>query len=114
MRSLLTVLLSLVLGLCSSSALAGSSVGKVTILRAHSADIIMFGLSGEHVNRPACAAGAPSEPWALSLATHTGRAMYALLLSAQAQGKAVQVSGTSTCSAWADRETPVWISVMQP
>jgi hypothetical protein len=113
MRSRLAVLVALILGLCSFSALAGSGAGTVTVLRAHSSDIIMFKLSGGHVGKPACAT-ATSDSWALSLTTHTGRAMYALLLSAQAQGKGVQVSGTGDCSAWPDREAPIWIYIAQP
>lgn len=113
MRNWLTVLVFLFLGVCSPSVLAGSGAGKVTFLRAHSSDIIMFGLSGGHVGKPTCATAA-SDSWALSLTTHTGRAMYAMLLSAQAQGKGVQVSGAGGCSAWADREAPTWIYIVQP
>lgn len=113
MRNWLVVLVFLFLSVCSRSVMAGSGAGKVMVLRAHAHDVIMFGLSGGHASRPTCAA-AVSDSWALSLSTHTGRAMYALLLSAQAQGKSVQVSGAGDCSAWPDREAPIWIYIVQP
>ena len=35
--------------------------------------------------------------------------MYALLLSAQAQGKFVSVTGNQGCAVWGDRENPLFI-----
>jgi len=80
----------LMLLLLSFSALAnaGNSSGVVTKIYAHADDIVMFG-AGVHNNRPACS----GDEWAFSVATPTGRAMLALLLSAHAQGKPVNVDG---------------------
>ncbi|UYK85078.1 hypothetical protein NG827_01260 [Xanthomonas sacchari] len=89
------------------SAMAGDGAGKVIQVIAHSHDVVFFSLDGPHTNAPACS----STPWSLSLATNSGRAQYALLLSAVAQGKAVTVHGTGDCSAWGDRETAEYILI---
>lgn len=68
-------------------------------------DVVFFTLDGGHTSKPACSA----DSWALSLSTHSGRAMYALLLSAQSQGKQVWVHGTGACAAWGDREEPQYV-----
>ena len=49
--------------------------------------------------------------WASSVATPTGKAMYALLLTAAASGRAVSVVGSADCSAWGDREAPRYITL---
>lgn len=105
-------ILQMVLGLAAmfswSAAMAGDGAGKVIQLMAHTGDIVIFSLDGGHTGRPACSAPGT---WALSLSTQSGRAMYALLLSAQSQGKQVSVHGTGACGAWGDREEPqyLWI-----
>ncbi|WP_133498430.1 hypothetical protein [Cognatilysobacter terrigena] len=86
---------------------AGSTQGKITILMAHSHDIVIFRIDAPHTGKPACS----SDEWALSLANPGGRGMYALLLSAQAQGKSVTVYGSDACGAWADREEPVYLFI---
>ncbi|MDQ1091374.1 hypothetical protein QE400_000787 [Xanthomonas sacchari] len=89
------------------SASAGDGAGKVIQVIAHSHDVVFFTLDGPHTNAPACS----STPWSLSLTTNSGRAQYALLLSAVAQGKAVTVHGTGDCSAWGDRETAEYVLI---
>ena len=89
----------------SFSVLAGNGSGKVMQLMPHANDVVFFSLSGEHANPPKCS----STAWSISLSTHTGRAMYALLLSAHTQGLRVHVQGTGDCSAWPDRETAHYI-----
>jgi len=37
--------------------------------------------------------------------------MYALLLSAAAQGQVVNIKGDSACNAWSDRESPTYMWV---
>lgn len=97
--------LCLVLLFSSFSVQAGNGSGKVTQLMPHAGDVVFFSLGGEHANPPKCS----STAWSISLSTHTGRAMYALLLSAHTQGLRVQVQGTGDCSAWPDRETAHYI-----
>lgn len=93
-----------------SSANAGSSSGPVTHIYAHVGDVVMFA-AGYNQSKPACST--VGDEWALSLATQTGRAMYALILSAHAQGKSIDVGGTNQCSAWGDREAPYYIHISQ-
>jgi hypothetical protein len=87
------------------SASAGDASGKVVQLMAHSQDVVFFSLDGPYTNVPACS----STSLVLSLATQSGRAQYALLLSASAQGKVVYVHGTGNCAVWGDRETADYI-----
>lgn len=96
------------LSLLAGSANAGTSTGPIAMIMAHVGDIVIFD-AGSHQGKPAC--HTVGEQWALSLATPTGRAMYALLLSAQIQGKSVSVTGSGTCSAWGDRESPLFIII---
>lgn len=91
----------------SSVVHAGSSVGKVKLLMPGN-NVVIFKLEN-HVNEPPCSVNAGQ--WALSLANETGKAQYALLLSAAAQGMVVEVIGSNTCGAWGDRESPTWVSV---
>jgi hypothetical protein len=105
--SMFRVAVAMTLSLVGVGAEAGSSSGRIIVLMAHVHDIVIFETAGDHADRPACSLG--SNQWALSLSTLTGRAMYALLLSAQAQGKEVHVMGSGLCDAWGDRERPLYI-----
>lgn len=87
------------------SASAGDASGKVSTIMAHSQDVVFFSLDGPYTNVPVCS----STSLAVSLATQSGRAQYALLLSASAQGKVVYVHGTGDCAVWGDRETAAYI-----
>jgi hypothetical protein len=106
-KFLTTSILSSLLFLSPLSSMAGEGEGKVIQIMVHVNDVVFFELEGGHINRPACSA----TPWSISLATHTGRAMYAMLLSAQVQGQKVNVFGTGDCSAWSDRETAKYILI---
>lgn len=94
----------------SSFTYAGTGSGKVSKIMVHEKSnglgVIMF-LVEKHENRPKCAVYG----WAFDANTDLGKAMYAMLLSAAAQGKPVNVYGTNDCVAWGDRERPFWISV---
>ena len=98
----------LAVAMVASFAYAGTSSGLITALKVHTGDVVMF--STGPINQKATC-GTAGDEWALSLNTPTGRAMYALVLSASAQGKAVLVTGTNACNAWADCETPYWIQL---
>jgi hypothetical protein len=94
----------------AGSANAGSSTGTVTQIMVVTGDVVTFS-AGVHQGKPACSTAA--DDWALSLTTASGKAMYALLLSAQSQGKPITVLGTQACTAWPDRETPQYIHLTQ-
>ena len=87
--------------------MAGDSEGTVNLLLPISAtaDGVVF-LStnpSTHTGKPACSS--LGDQWALSLANGSGKAMYAMLLSAQAQGLKIHVYGTGNCDVWPDRES---------
>jgi hypothetical protein len=107
-RRLMSALVAVLALVQSPCVQAGNSNGPVTKIYAHANDIVIFA-AGTHNEQPACS----GNEWALSLTTPTGKAMYALLLLAYAQGKPVSVVGTSACTAWPDRETPVYITLDQ-
>lgn len=94
------------------SAIAGSSNGLISAIYVIEGDIIVF-KSGPH-QQPSCST-IGDESWAFSLTTSTGKAMYALLLTASAQSKPVIVIGTNLCNSTAlnDRESPYYINVVE-
>lgn len=91
-----------------STATAGTSKGTITHLMVHVGDIVIFS-AGPHIDKPACST--VRDHWALSLKTEKGKAMYAMLLSSAAQNLTVGVKGSNTCSAWGDRESPVYMYI---
>lgn len=102
-------ILLLIIFAITSDVCAGDSNGKVTHLMVHEGDVVMFAV-GPHANKPSCST--VGDHWALSLSSEKGKAMYAMLLAAAAQGHSVGIKGDSTCSAWRDRENPryMWIN----
>ena len=107
----LTLVVSILLAFINPYANSGDGAGKVTRIYAHDKDdgkgVIMFNVES-HTNPPE---ECPGHEWAFDLSTELGKAMYALLLSAAAQGKSVIVKGAGDCAAWGDRERPYWIRI---
>ncbi len=101
-------LLTLIFVTISFSCFAGNSSGKVVRIMVHHGDVVIFDI-GAHNDKPDCST--VNNDWALSLSSEKGRAMYALLLSAAAQGQTVSVHGEGVCNAWADRESPKYMYV---
>ena len=101
----ISLVLFLLFGFANSAG-AGTSGGLVVKIYVHVQDIVIF-QAGVHEGKPSCSR--IGDEWAFSLTTPTGKAMYALLLMANAQGKTISVQGTGACTAWADRETPLYI-----
>lgn len=110
----------LVLLSVSNVSYAGYGTGKITSLYVHEQGgtgegVVMFRIT-QHLYPPSCSKiGDPTE-WAFSLAKQSGRAMYALLLSAEARSVNVNVVGygnneDGNCDAWGDRERPKFIRV---
>jgi hypothetical protein len=106
----------LILVLLASSfqtAEAGTGGGLVTSLLVHAyggngSGTVMFETENNS-NKAACSTVGQGSAWAVSLEHEYGRAMYALLLSAKAQGKPISVIGEGDCAAWGDRERPAYI-----
>lgn len=82
--------------------------GLIRQIMVHSGDIVIFN-AGEHSNKPECST--VGSDWALSLSSEKGKAMYALLLSASAQGLPITVIGENACNAWGDRESPHYMLI---
>ncbi len=111
MTKMLKILISGVFTMFCFTAHAGSSSGQITqVVVTGVGDAVIF-TAGPHVNKPACST--VGDDWSISLTTPGGRAMYALVLSAQAQRLPVIVTGNTpnNCSAWGDRETPIYIQM---
>jgi len=107
-----TALAFFAIALCPSSAFAGSSaLGTVTNLTTQTG-AMFFTTSGTRSSPPACAT-VPSR-WVVSATTTSDQALIATILSAQAQGRQVQVLGTGTCSISADTETAAFVVVPLP
>jgi hypothetical protein len=98
---LASVFLSL---LVSASCHAGTQTGTIKTLLVRSTDgLVSFTLNGPAKEaNPPCAA---YQYWMIKDETSlSGKQQYAMLLAAQMSGKAVSVSGTETCTRWADGE----------
>ncbi len=110
MKSLAFFALLLATGL----SFAGTGGGKVRHIMLHvgagEAGVLFF-KTEYNSNKAACSTADGGTHWAVSLDTGLGRAMYSLLLAAQAQQKTVYVAGSGDCASWGDRERPYAISV---
>jgi hypothetical protein len=68
--------------------------------------------AGQHQNKPGCQIlNGGGEGWAINVYSGHGKAMLALILSAQAQGKTITVWGNGTCDTWYSVETAVSIQI---
>lgn len=89
--------------LCASSpANAGSAGGPpINIMFAYNS-VVFFDVITNRSGAPACA----TMPTRFAVATNTdsGKAFVTAILTAQARGKTISVSGLGTCSTWADSE----------
>ncbi|ASA56065.1 hypothetical protein [Vibrio gazogenes] len=104
---------SILLGsLLSFTAFAGTGTGTITQVIVHRDDsghgVVMFRTQG-NVDKAPCSK--ITDEWAFSLNNELGKAMYSLVLSAQAQAKPVEVKGMHQCNDWSDRESPFYIAV---
>ncbi|MDW6002756.1 hypothetical protein [Vibrio mangrovi] len=105
--------LGILLGsLLSFTASAGTGTGKITQVIVHRDDsghgVVMFRTEGNSEKAPCSTI---TNEWAFSLSNELGKAMYSLVLAAQAQGKPVTVKGMHQCNDWSDRESPLYVAV---
>jgi len=104
MKAFLALMLAGLCTLAVSPAIAGSQKGNVVSLKVRSSDgLIWVELSGTASDRPQCALQqtywmVPDEK------SDAGKRIYAMLLSAQASGRLVQIFGRNTCNRWLDGE----------
>lgn len=85
---------------------AGNSTGYVQGLLAHEPGRIMF-RAGTHTEKPACST--VGDQWAIDATTQGGRQMVNVLMLAAALNKTVTVHGSGSCTAWGDRESPLYL-----
>jgi hypothetical protein len=91
------------------SSQAGTSTGVFSsIVISNLTNAVSF-VAGAHNNKPTCANGS-NDYWSFSLSNANAKAMYALLLSAAAQGRTIVVVGFA-CDAGSTSETPAAITV---
>ena len=107
----------LILLFASTSSMAGTASGKVTKILSHTDGgnghgVFLFTIDGQRDNAPACSISDEKKTWALSLEKESGRAIYSLLLSAQAQGKSISVVGRGNCNSWGDSEEPRYVTIL--
>jgi len=99
--------------LVASPALAGSAgpgvVTRITGVPASTPPTILFYTNGPRTSAPACAT--MTDRWVIDVSTPSGQAAAAIVISAQAQGKTIYVTGTGTCSIWTDTETVNFLDV---
>ncbi len=91
------------------SSQAGTSTGVITNITVSNFNNTVTFLAGAHMNKPACA-NATTDNWSFPLNDPNAKTMYALLLSAAAQGKTITVIGYS-CDSTTAIEYPSVINV---
>lgn len=87
---------------------AGTGSGLVRNILVTPKGIVTFNID-THENAPACSS--IKNDFAFDGSTSEGKAKLALLIAAANGKKAVSITGDGTCSAWPDRETPLFILV---
>lgn len=102
--SKITLLSSLIAAIAFSSVThAGNATGTITRILVQSPNFVFFSVSGIHETAPSC--GANQADFAIDVSTTGGKAQYAYILTQQALGATVVVTGNDACDAWPDRES---------
>lgn len=93
-----------VLCLCSpATSFAGTGFGKVKFLLTRTHDGLQYvKIKGERAGKPACATN--DYFMIRDEKSDTGKAQYAMLMSAYLAGKTVAIEGAGTCNRWGDGE----------
>ena len=78
--------------------------GTITDVWGTSNGAVLFNMTGTRTAVPACGTNNPQR-FAIDASSVAGQAAVAVLLSAQARGKQIEVAGTGTCGIWGDTET---------
>lgn len=109
MRSSLSALLAT--AFMTAPAIASqSNIGNITDVWGTNNGAVLFNVTGTRAAPPACGANNPQR-FAIDASAPAGQAAVAVLLSAQARGKAVIVMGTGNCTIWGDTETVAYFWV---
>jgi len=84
-----------------SLAHAGSAVGTVQRVIVQQPNFVFFSV-GTISNPPACQGG--SQDFSIDLSTPIGKSQYAFILTSQALGSELVVTGSGACDSFPDRE----------
>lgn len=87
-----------------------SNTGYITDVWGTNNGAVLFNVTGTRTAPSACGANNPQR-FAIDASTTAGQAAVAILLSTEARGKQIAVTGTGTCTIWGDTETVVdfWV-----
>jgi len=99
-RNWLAALVAILSGMSSSPALAGHGIGKVTALQSYNANLDGTGSPIAVIildNYGGVAQGCSPSGFAFRTDTPTGRAQFAMMLSAWQAGTKIGISGTGRC-----------------
>ncbi|WP_445357506.1 hypothetical protein ACJJIC_17405 [Microbulbifer sp. ANSA002] len=97
--------------LAGHSGEAGGNVHNIMVHRTMDIPVLMFS-TNPYFDAPTCPeSNKPAIQWAVKL-DEFGKSVYSLVLSAQAQGKKVKVTGSHQCSDWPDRESIFYIELV--
>lgn len=91
-------------------ALAGASQGKVTKPLVSHLDVFIF--SAGTLQQGASCAVSNLGTWAVDLTTDHGKAIQAVVLTAYAQGKEIEVRGRGVCDVFSDRESVDYLFIV--
>ena len=79
--------------------------GYVSTLNPLSNGTVVFNSSGARSAAPACQGANLPQRWAIDATTPTGQAKIAVLLTAYALHRQIQIVGLNACPNWGDTET---------
>lgn len=100
---------------CSTSQVAfasNASMGYIVEVFGTYNGAVLFSTTGT-INgaRPSCQGPGLTQRYAIDASTVAGQAMVAILMTAKAQGKRIDISGMGSCTIWGDTETVQFIFV---
>jgi hypothetical protein len=106
----IATVLGLVLFSCAHAGQKQGRISSVLLVQTH-ADRVFIKVNAPYSQaEPACSSGVSEWDFVLDISTSTGKATYALLLTAQATQTSVIVDGTNTCSLHSSYETVSYVS----
>lgn len=85
-----------------SMAHAGSAIGTISRVLVQQPNFVFFSV-GNISNPPACQGG--SQDFSIDVSTVIGRSQYAFILTSQALGTELVVTGEGACNSFPDRES---------
>ena len=94
--------------LLSFQCLAGTSTGLISVIVVNAQDQVLV-LAGPISGSPECAT---FERFVVDLSTENGKAMYSLILSAQAQSKKIRILGKNVCNVRSNAESIQYVEVI--